>query len=447
MKTSFCKLLSILKKKRQKSKEVSTALDLTIDVTSSAVERFLKFSDRLNFIRTNGLFPKSKVAFTLLFTTLILVSCGKKDKSVEDIIADGNLSEIKAKKSELDTQRSEITKKIDSLSKKIKSLSPERERQLVSVEILKDTVFKHYVEVQGEVQTDQNIIIYPEFSGVLTHVYVHVGDNVKKGQLLAKIDDGGLSSQLAQTQTQAALAQTTYERRKKLWDQQIGSEIEYLQAKTNYEASQKSVEQTQKQLDKTQVRAPFSGVIDDVISDQGQVVSPGANQLFRLVNLSKMYVTADVPENYLNNIDKGSEVLVDLGSINKEFKGKVEQVSSFINPNNRSFQIRVSVPNANGKVKPNLIATIKINDYTAKKAIVIPQNILQENSQGQSMAFIVNKKNDTLGITQRVIVETGKSYDDKMEITKGLKPGQILVVEGSRTMSDNQKIKMKLDEH
>lgn len=388
-----------------------------------------------------------KSHFHLLFAILILVSCGKNEKSVDDIINDGNLIEMKSKKSELNDQRNTINQKIDSLSKKIKELSPELERELVSVQTLQDTIFKHYVEVQGEIQTDQNIIISPQFNGVLTDVYVHEGDKVKKGQLLATIDDGGLSSQLAQAQAQATLAKTTYERRKKLWDQQIGSEIEYLQAKTNYEASRKSAEQLQKQLNKAQVRAPFSGVIDDVISDQGQVVSPGTSQLFRLVNLSNMYVTADVPENYLDNIDKGSEVLVDLNSINKEFKGKVEQVSSFINPNNRSFKIRVSVPNASGKVKPNMIATIKINDYTAKKAILIPQNILQENAQGQSMAFIVNKKNDSLGITQRVIVETGKSYNNKVEITKGLKPGQTLVIEGSRTMSDNQEIKMHPNEH
>lgn len=382
----------------------------------------------------------------LLFTAFILVSCGENGKSVENIIADGNLTELKTKKSELNKERNALNKKIDSLDKKIKSLSPEQERELVSVETLRDTVFKHYVNVQGEVQTDQNIIIYPEFNGVLTNIYVQEGDHVKKGQLLAKIDDGGLSSQLAEAKARKNLTKTTYERRKRLWNQEIGSEIEYLQAETNYKAAQKSVEQLQKQLDKTQVKAPFSGVIDNVISDQGQVVSPGANQLFRLVNLSDMYVTADVPENYLNSIEKGAEVLIDLNSIEKEFTGKVQQVSSFINPNNRTFKIRVSVPNSESKVKPNQIATVKINDYTAKNTLVVPQNIIKENGQGQSTLFIVKKENDTLGTAQRTRVKAGKDYDGKVEITDGLNPGQTVILEGSRTVSDNQKIKMDPNE-
>ena len=197
------------------------------------------------------------------------------------------------------------------------------------------------------------------------------------------------------------------------------------------------------QLAKTTVRAPFSGTIDKVFSDQGEVVSPGANQLFRLVNLDDMYIVAEVPETYLGKIRKGSDVKVVLSSIGKEFEGKVEKVSNYINPNNRSFEIRISVPNSNGAVKPNLIATVKLNDYTATNAITIPQNILQENSKGEKIAYLFESKDGNKGVAEKIIVETGLSYDNKIEVTKGLESGQTIIVEGARTIRDGQEVKTK----
>ncbi len=382
----------------------------------------------------------------ITFISLSIIACGEKEKSVDDVIESGNLSEIRAKKSEITTEQNALQEEIEKLNAAIEKLDTNKKRSLVTVETLQDTIFKHYVEIQGDVETDQNIIIYPEFNGILTDIYVKEGQEVRKGQQLAKIDDGGLSSQLAQAKTQLSLAKTTYERQERLWNQNIGSEIQYLESKTNFEAQQNAVNQLQTQLSKTIVRAPFSGTIDEVITDEGQVVNPGQNQLFRLVNLDEMYVTAEVPENYLGKIDKGTEVLIELPSIGKEFEGDIEQVSNFINPNNRSFQVKVSVPNENGAIKPNLIATIKLNDYTSKNAIVIPQNILQENANNEYVAYLVNKENDSLGVAQRQVVETGLNYDNKIEITKGLKAGETIIIEGARSIREGQEIKITENE-
>ena len=385
-----------------------------------------------------------KKAIVTLFVSLLVISCGNtEENSVETVIENGQLSQIRAKKSKLHQKQLALKQKIALLDAEIEKLDTLDNRTLVSVQKMNDTLFKHYVEVQGNVETDQNIIIYPEFSGVLEKIHVEEGQRVSKGQVLAKIDDGGLSSQLAQMNTEMALAKTTFERRKNLWEQKIGSEMQFLQAKSNYESMQSSVEQMQSQLNKTTVRAPFSGVVDQVISDEGQVVSPGTNQLFRLIDLNKMYVTADVPENYLGNIKKGTEVIVELGSIGKEFKGEIKEISSYINPNNRSFEIKVAVPSSNGLVKPNLIANIKLNDYTAKNALVVPQSTVRENAVGEQVVYVVEMENDSVGTAKKTIVETGKNYQGKVEITNGAKTGQLLIVEGARTVRDGEKIRIE----
>ena len=395
----------------------------------------IKMSDHLNVM---------KKILSLLFISLLVVSCGNSEESsIEEIIKTDDLGAIKDKKIELSKQQSELTAKIDQLDAAINRLDPNKNLPLILTAIVNDTVFNHYTEVQGEVATKENILIYPEYAGLLTRVYVKEGDRVTKGQILAKIDDGGLSSQLAQIEAQASLAKTTFERQKRLWEQNIGSEIQYLEAKTTYEATQNSVNQLRSQLGKTTVRAPFSGVIDEVITDQGQVVTPGQNQLFRLVNLDNMYVQAAVPENYLNQIKTGTSVIVELGAIGKQFEGKVRQVGNFINPNNRTFQIEVAIPNEQGLVKPNLIATVKLNDYTAENAVVIPENAIQKNSTGESLVYLLEPETDSTGVAKRVRVETGYSYGASVEVLEGLKAGDILITEGGKNLRDQQKVKIK----
>lgn len=377
---------------------------------------------------------------------LLLISCGgdEETKSIDQVIESEDLSQIRAKKSELSNEQSKIAQQLDRLDEAIKSLDKNRRMDLVSIETIQDTLFKHYAEVQGNVATDENIIVYPEFSGILTKVNVNEGDRVSKGQVLARIDAGGLQSELAQLEAQERLAKTTYERQKRLWDQNIGSEMQYLEAQTNYEALKSSVQRLKSQLDKTVVRAPFSGVIDDVISEQGEVVNPGQNQLFRIISLDNMYVEADVPENYLSKISIGTGVKVNIGSVGREFEGEVSQVGNNINPNNRTFRIEVKVPNEKDLIKPNQIATIKLNDYTSENAIVIPESSIQKNAMGESIVYVLEQENDqNFGTARKVIVETGLVYNDSIEIKEGLKSGQILITDGAKNIRDGQEVKFR----
>lgn len=395
---------------------------------------------------THQILRMKKLA-VLLSIPLLLLSCGSNEegKSVEEIIENEDLAEIRAKKSELSQQQSDLTQKLDKLDQAIDRLDKTRRLDLVEIQQINDTLFKHYAEVQGDVATDENIVIYSEFSGILQDLRVEEGQQVNKGQVLAKIDDGGLSSELAQLETQATLAKTTFERQKRLWEQNIGSEMQYLEAKTNYESMQNSVKRLQSQLDKTIVRAPFSGIIDEVLTEQGEVVSPGQSQLFRLVSLKNMYVEAAVPENYLNTVGKGTEVIVEISSLDREFEGEIRRVGNTINPNNRSFNIQVAVPNENGMIKPNQIATIRLNDYTAENAIIIPENALLKNSKGESVVFTLQEKEGekNIGTAKRKIVEIGYSYNNKVEITNGLETGETLIIEGAKNLRDGQEVKIR----
>ena len=375
----------------------------------------------------------------LIISFLFLVSCGKSD-SVEDVIETGDLSEIRAKKAELSEQQSALSSQIAALDAAIEKLDKTTQFALVNVQPVSDSLFRHYVELPGDVQTDQNIIIYPEYSGILLDVNVNEGDRVQKGQILARIDAGGLGSQLAQLEAQAALAKTTFERQQRLWEQNIGSEIQYLEAKTNYDAVQNSVNQLKSQLAKTVVRAPFSGVIDEVISEEGEVVAPGQSRLFRLINLSDMYITAAVPESYLGSIKKGTEVMVEIQATGTSFSSTVRQVGNFVNPNNRTFEIQVAVPQKVEDIKPNLIATVKLNDYTSEGAIIIPENVMQKNSAGESVVFVVKKDNDSTGIAERRILETGRSYENSVEVLSGLQQGELLVMSGARSIQEGEKV-------
>ena len=384
-----------------------------------------------------------KNIFTLLIFALLILSCsGDKNKSVEDIIATENLELIRKKKTELDASAKEISNQLKQIEAKIKILDPQEKIPLITTFEAKETVFTHYLELQGSVNTKQNIIIYPEFSGVLSHLYVKKGQRVSKGQILAKIDDGGLSQQLSQLKIQTALAKTTFERQERLWNQKIGSEIQFLQAKATYEAQEQAVSQLQNQLAKTVVRAPFAGTIDDVITDKGSVVSPGQSPLFRIVNLQDMYIETDVPERYISEVVPGKDVQVDFTVLNKQMDAKVRQSGNFINPANRTFKVEIAVDNKDKTIKPNLTAKLKINDYTNDKAILIPQSIISENAEGQQYVYTISDKVKNKGKAKRMIIETGKTQGDLIEVLTGLENGSEIVDEGARSVKDGQDVKI-----
>ncbi|GAL60885.1 efflux RND transporter periplasmic adaptor subunit [Algibacter lectus] len=384
-----------------------------------------------------------KHIYSLLAIALVLSSCGsEKKQSVEDVIATNNLELIHQKKAELETIEQELAGQLKLLETKIKEIDPLEKIPLITTFEAKHSVFQHYVELQGNVDTKQNIVIYPEYSGVLSNVYVKEGQRVTKGQSLAKIDDGGLNQQLAQLKIQTALAKTTFERQERLWNQKIGSEIQYLQAKANYDAQEQAVGQLQQQLSKTIVRAPFSGTIDDVITEQGSVVSPGQSQLFRIVNLQDMYIETDVPERYITELAPGKDVKVDFPILNKQIDAKVRQAGNFINPSNRTFKVEIAIDNKDRSIKPNLTAKLKINDYTNNSAILIPQSIISENAEGKQYVYSISDKTDNQAKAKRVFIETGKTQGDYIEILSGLENGSEIINEGARSVKDGQSVKI-----
>ena len=384
-----------------------------------------------------------KHIITVIALSTAIVSCNSnKEQSVDDIIESNDLSSIRTKKSELDAQQQDLAHEIKRLEEKIAELDPQAKIPLITTIPAMESEFVHFLELQGSVQTKKNLVLYPEYSGVLTHVYVTEGQQVSQGQTLAKIDDGGLSQQLSQMQIQADLAKTTFERQKRLWDQNIGSEIQYLQAKSSYEAQQQAINSLKQQLAKTVVTAPFSGTIDDVISEQGSVVSPGQVPLFRIVNLSDMYVETDVPERFLPDVTKGKTVKVNFPVLNKTIDATIRQAGSFINPANRTFKVEIEIPNSDGSIKPNLTAKLKINDYTNSNAILIPLNVISENSQGQQYVYIIKDKVENKGKAKRVIIETGKTQGDYIEVLSGITSGDEIVNEGARSVKDDQSVKI-----
>lgn len=386
-----------------------------------------------------------KKYITLAIITIALVSCGgnTEGKSVEALLESGTVAELQAKKEALKQEVSLKNEQLAQLEKTLEEKSPrEKKEVLITTMTVKDTVFNHFIELQGNVQTKQNVLIYPEYQGTLSRIFVKEGQRVSKGQTLARIDDGGLSSQVAQAESQAALAQTTFERQQRLWDQKIGSEIQYLQAKTQYESAQNVVKQLKSQLGKTSVQAPFSGVIDQVITDQGTVVSPGV-ALFRIVNLDNMYVAAEVPESYLPTVTKGKMVKVEFPVLGETIKTTVRQTGNYIKPSNRSFAIEVGVPNKEGRVKPNLTARLSINDYTANNAILIPLNVINENAAGEQFVYTAfAKAEDNSIVAKQKIITTGKTQGDRIEVLSGIKTGEKIIVEGARSVKDNQAVKI-----
>ena len=386
-----------------------------------------------------------KNIYLLFLLALILTACSnKKEPSLEEILATNNVDQITSEKIRIDTELQELTANLNKLNRKLNSLNNDKNTPLITTFKVQEQVFTHYIELQGNVQTKQNVFVYPEVPGILKEVLVKEGQYVKKGQLLAVIDDGGLAQQVMVSQTNEQLAKTTFERQKRLWNEKIGSEIQYLQAKASYKSQKNATNQLKQQLGKFKINAPFSGIIDDIFREKGTVVAPGQqSELFRIINLSNMYIETDVPENYITSITKGKKVEVIFPILGKTVNSKIRQVGNFINPSNRSFKIEVGVPNQDLEIKPNLTAKLKLNDYTSKNAILIPQSIISENAEGQQFIYVVkDKKENNLAIAERLVIETGKTQGDFIEVIKNLSTETEIILEGARSVNNGQAVKV-----
>ncbi|MDB9730633.1 efflux RND transporter periplasmic adaptor subunit [Flavobacteriaceae bacterium] len=384
-----------------------------------------------------------KKIYPILALSILLVACGSSENgSVSQTIESGDLEAIRSMKTNLTNQLNGIETDLAALEAAIANLDTNENLPLVTTFEVQPQVFNHYLDLQGNVKTRENVLLYPEMAGTLLTVKVKKGARVSKGQILAVIDNGGMSNQLSQLKTQSALAQTTFERQATLWEQKIGSEIQYLQSKAQAEAQANAVLQLEKVLAKAQITAPFSGVIDQVLKDPGTVVSPGnGSEVFRLINLSNMYIEVDVPEGYLGAVTKGKKAGVYFPVLQDSVNAVVRETGNYINPNNRSFSAEIAVENPNGSIKPNLNARVHINDYTNENALLIPQSVISENAAGEQYAYVAELNNGE-AIAKRHIITTGKTQGDFVEITSGISAGDLIIKEGARSVKDAQAVKI-----
>jgi membrane fusion protein (multidrug efflux system) len=370
----------------------------------------------------------------LILTTAatILAACaGEKKDGIE-----GKKEEL----AKLKTEQAATNQKIQDLEKEIAKLDPKKAAEdkvkSVSVSVLNPVTFKRYVELQGTVDAKNSVLITPKSGGAITAMYVKEGDQVKAGTIIGKIDDSILRESIEEVKTQLVLINTLYEKQKNLWDQKIGTEVQYLQAKNNKEAIEKKLVTLNAQLSQSQIVSPMSGVVDKVIAKVGELASPGMG-VVRVVNLSNLKVSANVSDTYAASVKKGDEVLIKFPDLKKELTARISFVSTTVDPLSRTFTIEANLPSIKD-IKPNMMAQVQINDATSNAALVIDQNFIQSTENGQIVYVAVSEGNKK--VAKAKTVKTGLSYNGKVEILEGLAVGDQLITLGYQEVSDGQTI-------
>ena len=383
-----------------------------------------------------------KIIHALYIIAFIIGCSGDQSVSTTELIEAKDLNGLKTQKEDKLKTLNALKMELSQINAAIANLDPSEKLALISMFEVKPENFDHHIEIQANIKTRQNVLLYPEYNGTLKKVYVEEGQKVKKGKLLAQIDDAGLKNQLEQLQIQARLSKTTYERTQRLWDQNIGSEMNLLQAKATYESQLKTVAQLKKQLQRTQILAPFSGTIDEIVANTGANLLPGQTPVMRIVNLKKMYTEASVPERYLEQVKKGTSATVKIPMLDREYPTTIRQTGNFINPNNRSFRVETLLPNPDEMIKPNLSCKLKINDYSNPEALMIPMRIVKENANGKKYIFkLKSDGKDQVYRTEQTFVRLGKNIMDKVEVLEGIQAGDLLVNEGATIVENNQRVK------
>ena len=381
-----------------------------------------------------------KYIVSALAMTLCLISC--QQDSVEAVPTDieGKKAYLKNKEKELRSLESQI----ENLKSELKAEDPSMTKvpKLVTVDTIKSSTFQKYTTLQGSIISDEMINASSEIGGRILDIYVQEGQPVKRGQLIAKIDLETVNKQIEELQTSLDLANTLYQRQKSLWDQNIGSEVQYLQAKNSKERIEKSIESNSYQLSKQHVYSPSSGVIDKEFKQPGEVVSP-SGPIVQILNTNKIKVVVDAPENYLSIVKKGDYVDINVPALSKDVRAKVTQIGRMIDPANRTFKVEVNLNNRNGDLKPNLLAEMKIKESEIKDAIVLSTELVQEEVSGKRFVYVVKENADGDTICSKRYVETGDSSDNGIIINYGLRWGEVIVNDGARSLLNNEVIKIK----
>ncbi len=363
--------------------------------------------------------------FALAF--VLLVACGKQE------------GDEKAQLETLKTQQSELASKIKALEEEIAltdtSKSDASKAKLVKVETIQLSTFNHYIEIQGQVDTDNNIMVTTEVPGILVNLRVKTGDKVSRGTVLGEIDASLIKKAISEVETSYELVKTIFEKQEKLYKDNVGTELQYLQAKSSKESLEAKLASLKEQLNKTKITSPISGYVDEVLTKEGEMATQMKSS-FRIVNNSGYKIKAEIAESYVGKVSVGDEVVVRFPDIEKEIKAKISVIGSSINTVNRTFAIEIKLPTAGAEIKPNMIAYLKINDFSKSKSIVVPINTVQKSATG-NYVYLASADNKT----ERRVVTLANTYGNAALISAGLNGGEKLITFGYSDLSDGQPIK------
>jgi len=361
-----------------------------------------------------------KTRILLISSIILLAACNNKPKDPKAELAD------------LKKQQADIAAKITALQAKV---GPDSTKSAdVNVAVLKLSTFTNYVQIQGKIDAQDNVTAYPQSPGTITGLFVKVGDHVGKGQVLAQLDNSVLKQNIAQAESQASLMNEVYQRQKNLWDQKIGTEIQFLQAQTNMQTAQKQVASLRQQSDMYRIVSPISGTVDQMDLKLGQAAGPGSAGI-RIVNVDNLKVKADVPETYGSQINTGDVVKIVVPDAPDSLNAKLSFAAKVIDPTSRSFAVEAKLPGRKN-IRPNMTAILYIVNYQNKKAITVPVKSIQKSEEGDYVFVAEN------GVAKRKNVKSGNTYGGVTEIVSGLSEGDQLITDGASDLEDGDKIKV-----
>ncbi|TXF88325.1 efflux RND transporter periplasmic adaptor subunit [Neolewinella aurantiaca] len=378
--------------------------------------------------------------FLPLLLLTFLASCGSAPDETVPTDLPGKKEFLKTKKAELRA----LTQEVEALEKEIFTADPSLAPKgaLVAYETVTTSSFEDFAEVQATVRASESAFASPELPGRIVSMKFEEGDAIRKGDLVAVIDVENITTQRAELEKAAELAKDIYERQQRLWDQKIGSEVQFLQAKNNYERTQKQLATIDVQTAKKNVYAPISGTVDRVMMRQGETAAPGA-PILSILNTNKLDVVADASEDLLTKVKRGQKLKVKVPALDLEFMGPVSRIGKTVDPANRTFEVEIDVP---GKylreLKANLLAVVEVLDYSAEDIIVVSQDQIQQEIDGRRYVFLAVDEGEQGDIARKVYVETGASFDNKAVIQSGIKVNDRLITAGSRGLTDGQKISL-----
>jgi len=368
-----------------------------------------------------------------------LFGCGNSSETPSELQA------LEVKRDSLHALAMSLQLEIREVELQIAELNPQADFTVVTAIEVESGAFEHFFEAYGEVEAKKNIVINAETMGAVKRIVAREGQRVAKGDVLLELDSDQILSNRDELVTQLDLARDVFQRQERLWQKEIGSEMQYLEAKARLESLEKSLEALDAQVNKSTIRAPFAGTVDEIFPKNGEFAGMGSPVL-RLVNLDRVSVVAEISEVYVGQLSNQTHVVASFPSLDTAFELNVSRIANYINPNNRSFKIEVDLPQTRVPLKPNLLAVLKVKDYSAEEVVTIPSRMIQEDLSGRSYVYVLagdaNKKTMT---TERRYLESGRAYKGLTEIKQGLRAGDMVVDRGSRSVKDQQEVIVKKD--